>query len=39
MGVVLKRGSNQGFRANSRSTATAAECTQSLEPGDAPGII
>ena len=39
MRVVLKRGSNQGFPANSRSTATAPEHTQSPEPSDAPGIV
>ena len=39
MGVVLKRGSNQAFPPNSRSTATVPKHTQSPEPSDAPGII
>ena len=39
MGVVLKGGSNQSFPANSRSTATSPEHSQSPEPGNAPGIV
>ena len=39
MGVVLKRGSNQGFAANFRPTSTAAERTQGFEPGNPPGIV
>ena len=39
MGVVLKRGSNQGFVANVQSTSTAAERTQGFEPSNAPGFV
>lgn len=39
MGIVLKRGLNEGFPANSRPTSTVAERTQSFEPGNPPGIV
>ena len=39
MRVVLKRGSNQGVPANSRSAAAAPQQLQSPEPGNAPGLV